>query len=214
MRRFSAIFFDLDGVIADSIAVTEQAFCHAYRTVMGSASTPPFEEYKRHLGKGLYQILDSLSLPHAMHDPFVAESERLLGSIKPTPGIDRVLAELESLNVMMGIATGKSTRRALQSLDSLGFRRFFPIVVGYDAVVAAKPAPDMIYTLLGHFRARPQEAVMIGDSPADILAAHGAGVSAAAAMWGDGAAEQLAATEPDFVLQAPPDILTLISQRS
>lgn len=210
MERFSAILFDLDGVIADSIGVTERAFRHAYTTVMGLATDPPFEEYKRHLGKGLYQILDSLSLPHAMYDPFVAESERLIGAVKPTPGIVRILAELESLHVMMGIATGKSTQRAVRTLESLGLRHFFPVVVGYDAVPAPKPAPDMIYSLLGYFRLQPRDAVMIGDSPADMLAARGAGVSAAAAMWGDSSAEQLVASQPDFVLHAPADILGLI----
>ena len=52
--------------------------------------------------------------------------------------------------------------------------------------------------------AEPASAVYVGDSPFDLRAAHGAGVIAAAAMWGDiFPREQLLAEQPDLVFESP-----------
>jgi len=49
--------------------------------------------------------------------------------------------------------------------------------------------------------------VYVGDSPFDLRAAHGAGVTAAAAMWGDiFSREQLLAELPDLVFESPSEV--------
>jgi len=50
-----------------------------------------------------------------------------------------------------------------------------------------KPAPGMLREVLAHFRARPDEAVMIGDQMTDLVAARAAGVTPILVRTGKGA---------------------------
>ena len=61
-----------------------------------------------------------------------------------------------------------------------------------------KPAPDVILTALAALGAKPEECLIVGDSPADMEAGRRAGVKTCAVRYGYGKAEKLAEWAPDY----------------
>lgn len=111
--------------------------------------------------------------------------------------------------VRQGLCTNKPlsvTRQILQKLDIAGF---FDSVIGGDSTAAKKPDPLPLQACLAELGATAEEAVMIGDSSADVGAARAAGV--AIILVPDGytgdSAESLGA---DFVVDSVADIPTHI----
>jgi len=61
-------------------------------------------------------------------------------------------------------------------VDALDISGFFAAVIGGDSTPEKKPSPLPLQTCLEEIGVRPQDAVMVGDSGADVGAARAAGV--------------------------------------
>ncbi|WP_130348103.1 HAD-IA family hydrolase [Herbihabitans rhizosphaerae] len=208
-RATTAVVFDLDGVIADSFSVMRQAFTIAYAEVVGDGEAP-FDEYERHLGRYFPDIMRIMDLPLAMEEPFVRESHRLAHQVTLFDGVRELLSTLRDAGVGMAVATGKSGERARALLGRLGVLALFDHVIGSDEVARPKPAPDIVRRALDLLGAEPDSAIMVGDAVTDIASARGAGVTSAAAMWGESDRATLLAARPDHVLETPADLLRLV----
>lgn len=200
-----AVIFDLDGVLVDSFAVMRKAFSVAYAEVVGRAN-PPFEEYSKHLGRYFPEIMRIMGLPPEMEAPFVRESQRLAADVRVYPGVRGMLTALRSLRVRTAVATGKSGSRARSLLRTHGLLDSLDIVVGSDEVARPKPHPDIALRALDALDVPGEAAVMIGDAPSDLQTAKSAGVTAAAAIWGEGDETVLRAEAPDLVLRHPDEV--------
>ncbi|MGW6743027.1 HAD-IA family hydrolase [Streptomyces sp. NPDC055025] len=205
---FDTVVFDLDGVIVDSFAVMREAFRIAHAEVVGDEPAP-FEEYSRHLGRYFPDIMKIMGLPLEMEGPFVRESHRLAHQVTVFDGIKNLLTELNAREIRLAIATGKSGVRARSLLEILGIIGHFDHVIGSDEVARPKPAPDIVLHALDLLGARADRAMMVGDAVTDLASACGAGVTAVAALWGEGDADTLLAARPDVVLHKPEELLDL-----
>ncbi len=194
-----AVVLDLDGVLVDSLAVARTAFTLAYREVVGDGVVP-VDEYCRHPGRYLPEVLRLMGLPAAMVEPFVRESNRLAHLVTPVPGGPELLAELRARGIGLAVATGRSGERARLVLDRVGLLPLLDHVVGADEVPRPKPAPDIVRRALELLDVPPGRALMVGDAPADLVSARSAGVVAVAALWGESDAETLRAAAPDVTL--------------
>ncbi|MFG2843333.1 HAD-IA family hydrolase [Kitasatospora sp. NPDC048296] len=203
-----AVVFDLDGVIVDSFAVMGEAFSLAYAEVVGDGPAP-FDEYQRHQGRYFPDIMRIMGLPLEMEGPFVRESYRMAEQVQVYDGIVDVLRTLNERGLRLAVATGKSGERARSLLDVLGLLPYFAHVIGSDEVSRPKPAPDIVLRALELLDVPADQAVMIGDAPTDLASAHGAEVTAVAALWGCHDGAELLAAGPDVVLRQPADLLAL-----
>ncbi len=94
------------------------------------------------------------------------------------------LIELERRGYLLGVVTNRiwGGQPFQEDLHALGLDRFFrpeAIAVSGDLGMR-KPNPDMFFYALKGLNARPEEAIMVGDSlSADVLGAQGAGILAA-----------------------------------
>lgn len=206
--EYDAVVFDLDGVLVDSIAVMERAFCLAFAEC-GGRGAPPFTEFVRRSGGHLPAILAAMSLPAGMVEPFVRESRRLISEIHPFTGIFSVLDELSRRGVRLAVATGKTNSRASEVLRHTGLAAYFSVVVGSDDVATPKPAPDMVLRALADLAVEPADALFVGDSVADLRCGAAAGTDVAAALWGHGDPDALRAERPDHVVDLPTGLLAL-----
>ncbi|WP_239082745.1 HAD-IA family hydrolase [Actinoplanes teichomyceticus] len=203
--RLRAVVFDLDGVLVDSFGVMREAFATAYREVVG-AGEPPFEEYTQHLGRYFPDIMSMMGLPLEMEGPFVRESYRLAHRVRLFDGVTAMLRDLHDSGIRFAVATGKSGPRARSLLAGLGVRHLFDHVIGSDEVANAKPAPDIVLRAVDLLGVTRQEAVMVGDAVTDLASARAAGVTAIAAVWGEGDPAQLVAAGPDVVVASPAEL--------
>jgi AHBA synthesis associated protein len=203
-----AVVLDLDGVLVDSLAVARQAFALAYAEVVGDG-VAPVDEYCRHPGRYLPDVLRLMGLPATMADPFVRESNRLAHLVNPVDGAVDVLVALRDRGIGLAVATGRSGVRARDVLRRLDMLRLVDHVVGSDEVARPKPAPDIVRRALELLGVAPAGALMLGDAPSDLASARAAGVAAVAALWGETDPATLLAAGPDAALTAIGELLPL-----
>jgi phosphoglycolate phosphatase-like HAD superfamily hydrolase len=96
------------------------------------------------------------------------------------PGVERLLPELVEEGYLLGLVTGNVEGAAHVKLQRAGLNRFFSFG-GYgsdstDRVELTKAALERASCVYGE-RVRPEEAVVVGDTPHDVAAAHGAGIA-------------------------------------
>lgn len=98
-------------------------------------------------------------------------------------GIKELLIDLKNAGVILGIFTGKGRTSSLITLNFLGIRELFDMIVTGDDVKNHKPSPEGIIKFIQTFNLKPEEVLMIGDAPSDIKAAREAGVHIASVVW-------------------------------
>jgi AHBA synthesis associated protein len=206
-----AVIFDLDGVLIDSSRVMQIAFEYAYREFFPGGSAP-FDEYRKHMGKGFPAIMDAMGLPRAMFKPFKARSIELVDDVEVFVGVHELLEKLAAQAIYIGIATGKDAARTRQILQRKNLDGYFHHVVSSDEVKHGKPHPESIEVHLRLSRAQPWHTFFVGDARADIECAHRAGVRSVAALWGMGREEDLRALSPTYVIQELGDLYPLICE--
>jgi phosphoglycolate phosphatase-like HAD superfamily hydrolase len=81
-------------------------------------------------------------------------------------------------------------------LKVLGWEGYFDPMVTPDVVQAAKPDPESLRLCLAAHGLRPEEAVMVGDTPFDLDMAQRAGVPSVAVGHGFSNEEAMAAFGP------------------
>jgi len=121
---------------------------------------------------------------------------------KPLPGLQGLLVKLREANFKLAVVTADDTSRAKLSLFSQGLSNYFDAVIGGDLVGKSKPAPDMALLGCRLLNVEPGRAVVIGDTPQDILMAKEAGAGGIGVLSGVCLREQLDAAGADVVIEA------------
>ncbi|MCD1259372.1 HAD-IA family hydrolase [Paenibacillus athensensis] len=205
------ILFDLDGVLIDSEHVIKTAFTLSYHKVVGDG-VPPVEEYLTHMGDSFENIMVKMNLPLVMKEHFQYYSRHLVGFIRPHRGIMALLRLLRANQYQMAVVTGKDRSRTVEILQKLKMDDYFLSVVAADDVERPKPEPDALIAAMRHIQAVPEQTIMVGDAPNDLIAAKRAGVRSCAVSWGVTPARQLIGFEPDFLVKSPHEIASLFSK--
>ncbi len=113
----------------------------------------------------------------------------------------RVKATLQRLSTTtFGVVTTKYRVQAERILQQLQLAIFFRHIQGGDPGLRLKPAPDTVLATLKALQCAPEQALMVGDTAADILAGKAAGVRTCAATYGFGSLVELQGCQPDYYL--------------
>jgi HAD superfamily hydrolase (TIGR01549 family) len=112
-------------------------------------------------------------------------------------GIKELLIDLKNADCLLGIYTGKGRTSSLITLNFLGVRQLFDLIVTGDDVINHKPSPEGIIKFINEFDLDKKEVIMIGDAPSDIKAAHDAGVEIASVIWDSYSADIVKSINPD-----------------
>jgi HAD superfamily hydrolase (TIGR01509 family) len=95
---------------------------------------------------------------------------RLVGQVRPLPGARELLAYLSKSRVPWAIATSGRLESARPALEVLGLEPDAPVVTR-DQVRHAKPDPDLFLEAAARVGADMSDAIVVGDSVWDLLAA-------------------------------------------
>ncbi len=118
------------------------------------------------------------------------------------PGMDNLLARLETAEIPWGIVTNKPEQYAVPLLRKLRLLERCGALICPDHVSATKPDPESILLACDRLGADPERTVYIGDHLRDMQAAKNADVIAVAAAWGYLSADCRVEEWPaDFILR-------------
>lgn len=210
-HTYRAVIFDLDGTVVDSVELIIVSFQHAIRQVLGREVSR--EEAVAWVGRPLREQMEMFSPERA--DELVRvyrefnhrEHDRML---KLYEGITQLLEALKEAGVKIGLVTSKSRYTTEMAFTLTGINKYFDASVCADESTGNKPAPDPILSCLQQLGVPPEEAVYVGDSPADIQAARAAGVRSIGVTWGVFAAERLQAENPDNLVHTISELRELL----
>jgi len=206
------IVWDFDGTLADSRPIIVAGMEHALQA-LGLQDRPGLrEEWLSCVGlpveEGLQRTFGPLGL-----DPVevlkVYRSFDWVGNehlIQPFPGMSDLVHELHGLGMRMAIASSKRTVPLRREVNAFGWEPFFEPLVTPDDVRIAKPHPESLELCLDFHGLKPEEALMIGDTPFDLEMAQRAGVPSLAVGHGFYGQEALLAHGP---LAYAPDVPAL-----
>jgi len=206
--RPTALLFDFDGVLINSLPVMQLAFSAALQEVYPRQRmhhTALFAEYQKYLGMGFPEIMKRLELSQDMFQPFRRHSRILAPYVRLYDGAVNLLQWGRDNRLPMGIATGKDLERTLELLTQLGIRDFFCSVFASDSVSAPKPAPEMAVRFAAENGLQIESVVLIGDAAADIRCGQAAGCMTAAVAWGYTDKQSLLALGPTLMFETPQD---------
>jgi len=213
------VIFDFDGVLFDSNQAWVELFNQASREA-GAERSFTFEDIRSQCGKPYMDVLnhafpgihnDSGALA-AMYSNFlkIAKTDEFLASFREIKGMKGSLRMLKR-KFKLAVGSGNSRKLLNRFIYKLGFSKYFDLVVSSDDVSRGKPNPDMILKVVRHFRVSPGEAVYVGDSCSDFIAAKRANVRSVAVLSGALSREQAEELCPDFIVGDATELQELLS---
>ncbi|AFH49765.1 Putative phosphatase [Ignavibacterium album JCM 16511] len=128
-------------------------------------------------------------------------------------GIKELLIEIKKAGMLLGIFTGKGRTSSLITLNFLGIRDLFDMIVTGDDVKNHKPSPEGIIKFIKTFNLKPKEVMMIGDAPSDIKAAREAGVHIASVVWDSYSADEVRKLNKETVFETVNELRKFIFGR-
>ena len=184
------IVWDFDGTLADSRPLIVAGMEHALQG-LGLQALPGIREaWLRQVGlpveEGLKRTFAGLDVDFTEVMKVYRSFDWLANEhlLQPFPGMSELVHELHGRGVKMAIASSKRTVPLKRQLTTLGWAACFDPLVTPDDVRLGKPHPESLEICLKVHGLRPEEAVMIGDTPFDLEMAQRARVPSVAVGHG------------------------------
>ena len=209
------IIFDLDGTLINTIDDLGQACNYA----LAACGYPihPIEDYPRLVGNGINRLIER-ALPEAHRNeetvlrlrkyfvPYYDEHNCELTC--PYDGIIELLQTLKEEGHTLAVASNKY-QAATEKIVAHFFPGVFDVVLGERENVARKPDPQIVWDIIESLE-DASEMLYVGDSLVDAETAKAAKIPFVACTWGFCTEEQLASANPDYMVQHPIEILTIV----
>ncbi|MBR0161722.1 MAG: HAD family phosphatase [Oscillospiraceae bacterium] len=175
------VLFDFDGVIADTER-SNAAYLEKALAVFGISLKDELKDALIGVNSldVIRPLLDSAEPPVTPEQ--LAEVRLHQGNtyenspnLKAQPGVHNLLLALRQRGIKTGLVTSTSSRLILAALNRLSLAGQFDVILCGDMVKKKKPDPEGYQTALKLLHTKPENCVIIEDSPVGILAGLAAG---------------------------------------
>jgi pyrophosphatase PpaX len=216
MSALRTLLFDLDGTLIDSVRLILDSYHHTLAAHGLPARTDA--EWLQGVGTPLrVQFADWKDDPERLEALIATYREYNLANhdrmVTIYPGVLEAMRQVKARGATTGLVTSKNQQGALRGLRLVGLNELIDVMVCADDVENPKPHPEPVERAVRLLGADPTATVYIGDSIHDLRSGRAAGVKTAAVLWGPFGREHLEHAEPDFWLQRPEEIVTLLEEQ-
>jgi 2-phosphoglycolate phosphatase len=185
-----AVFFDLDGTLADTApdlgGALNELLVEVGRPALEMAVLRPHVSAgtRGMLGVGFGLAPGDDAYPNLAERFLELYALRLCADTRLFDGMATLLDELEQRDIVWGVVTNKPARFTEPLMVGLRLSHRAAAIVSGDSTPKPKPAPDSILLACETAGVPPRLTLYVGDDLRDIQAAHAAGMRAIAAAWG------------------------------
>jgi HAD superfamily hydrolase (TIGR01509 family) len=189
-----AVLLDLDGTLLDTEGQIAAALVE---TLAQAGYVVPLERVRAISGLPLRGwLVSSLGMaPIEAEAIYAAYLKRTLESYvplaRPMPYAQQLLHRLDERGVALAIVTTRMAVIATALLSAAGWSKRLPLVVAQETAAHPKPAPDPAEYALRALGVTPQQAVIVGNTEADMACGLGAGLAAVVGVVGERSAAAL-----------------------
>ncbi len=193
MKTPSAVFFDLDGTLIDSIGLIVDCFQHVTRTHLGYEISR--EAILRKIGRPLLYELKDLS-PDNWESLLLTYREMQFARhhecVKPFPGAPLLLTTLRDKKIQTGIVTSKARRGTSEALKLFkDAASHIKICITVEDCENHKPDAEPLLLAALKAGVPAAECCYIGDTVFDMQAANAAKMTPIGVTWGVAARKDL-----------------------
>jgi HAD superfamily hydrolase (TIGR01509 family) len=186
LSDFSAVIFDMDGLVLD----TEPTYFKAWQQAAKAMGYSLSADFCDSLSGLHYQAVTEQLLNHFSADFNLLTFNELSGlywhelveryGITIRPGFNKLLETLLQQDMPYCLATNSSAINASECLSFANLDHVFSTIISRDDVLNGKPAPDIFLKAADILNIPIQQCLVLEDSHAGIVAAKTAG---AYALW-------------------------------
>ena len=214
MTGFDPILLDLDGTVIDSVALIRESHRHAVRTVLGEDWSD--ERLVANVGRPLIEQMAVFAPDRAEELYDVYREWNHANTARAAAGLRGHRAERCASCARTRPAPGhrdlQEPRRGRPGLGRAA-RAARPLRRGHRRRghrASTSPTPRRSSRPSPAWAPAPEGACYVGDAPFDLRAGRAAGVTTIAVTWGFFPADELAALEPDAVVDTPAELLHVL----
>lgn len=207
-----ALLFDIDGTLIDTL----EAIVASMNSALSEFDVRPLtrEELRPLIGMPVARQMDQL---RGVEGPVVDRiTDRYYEFFmeyveKGLPLFAEVKETLPSLHRSMSTMTTRRLYGARRMLEVAGIASSFQAIVGGDEVPRPKPFPDLPLYSARALGVPPEQCVVVGDAPVDILAGRAARTWTVAAMYGYGTPAAIREAKPHAEIRRFADLPAVLA---
>jgi len=205
------IIFDFDGLIVDTEWSVYQSWVKLFESfdaqlplnqwtsIIGTSEYEHFDPYDV-LEQQVGHALDRENLRRVRH-----EHEMKLVAAQPVlPGVEDYLRLAKVENLKLGIASSSNRKWVAGNLKRLELLEYFDVIHTSDDVEKTKPDPALYSLTLQSLGIKPEEAIVLEDSPNGVRAAKSAKIFTVAIP--NSLTAQLDLSQADLILESLADL--------
>lgn len=212
--KYTSILFDFDGTLANTNGLVIGSWKHAFRVLKGIEQSE--EEIKKTFGEPLAVSMEKF-FPDVPVEEAIAtyrsyQKDVFENLIEPFDGMVELIKGLKAKGYKVAVTTSRMGASTMAGLRKFGLADIFDAIVTSDDTTKHKPDPEPVLITLEKLGAKPEEALMIGDSMFDIKCAHNAGVKAVLVGWAEAVSEEdmNGPDRPDFYIETAEELFDLV----
>lgn len=208
MKHYKAIIYDIDGTLLNTVDQNMYPLIQIIKEELGEDWT--FEQvvpFTANPGMKTLEILGIRDI-ETVYARWVRYVNAYGPGAQPYDGIEQLLTFAREHGLKQGIASSKRRRQYGIDMGRCGFDRFMDAAVLCEDTEKHKPDPEPLLLCLRQLGVEPQEALYLGDTRSDMVAARAAGMDFAYASWGS--FFPMERSEPDYYLDHPMDLVQFL----
>lgn len=213
------LIFDLDGTLIDSVPDLAEAVNNMLKQL--KRETFSTDTIRGWVGNGAETLVKralsgSSKINTQLEPAFISKAltifldvytQNLCNTTRTYPHVKKTLKRLKKEGYAMSIVTNKPFAFVTPILNGLGLDGLFELILGGDSLPVKKPDPLPLLHTCQQLGYTIEEAVMIGDSKNDILAANTAQMESVGVTYGYNYGEDITTFSPTIVID---DFQTLL----
>jgi phosphoglycolate phosphatase len=218
MTKYSAVIFDLDGTLINSLEDLADSGNEAL--LKFGFSSHPAEAYKKFIGNGLRQMMKAAvqrEIDEELADKLWKEcksvySKNYLNKTCPYDNVINMLRKLKELGLKMAVCTNKPDKLANEVVEKLLGREYISVAYGEREGIPRKPDPASLNEAAKYLDVLPENTIYIGDSGVDMICGRRAGMLTAGALWGFRDREELVGSGVQILLASPMELIDYLEK--
>ncbi len=125
-------------------------------------------------------------------------------------GVKETLAAFKKQNILISIASSRTSVSLKEFVDEMGLSEYINFILGAEDVKNPKPNAEPVLKTLKHFKIAPENALVVGDMPYDILMGKNANSFACGVTYGNGKKQDLISAGADFIIDNFADLQKIV----